>query len=156
MKNLWMLFAVMTAFFFACQQAPKTDAAAAKTDSTKTASLAPSEGKVQTKEIKEEQRQKTIYRSDGFRPGLVSEWIEVHYEPGNKIGRILYWNTQDEKPIELKINKQEYIAGEITGYTGELQFPDDEDKYGFGILEGEFKLTYPDKRMQEFEYESAD
>jgi hypothetical protein len=138
MKNSWILLAVLTAFFFACKKAPEPDSPASKTEQTS-----------------EEQGQITVYRSDGFRPGLVSEWIEVHYQAGNKIGKILYWNTQDENPIELKINKQEYVPGEISGYTGELQFPKDNDRYGFGILEGKFKLTHPDNRMQEFEYEST-
>lgn len=96
----------------------------------------------------------TIYRCDGFRPGVVSEWVQVDYDNDvNKIHGIWYWNTSDEKPLALTIIKQEFIDGEISGFTGELSFPGDKEIIGFGIIEDRFNLSYPDGRFQEFEYE---
>ncbi|MEN9206508.1 MAG: hypothetical protein Q6K70_11940, partial [Thermostichales cyanobacterium DRC_bins_46] len=120
--------------FFGCRPAPKPE--------TKPTLASASETQI------------VLYRNDGFRPAIVSEWIQVHYEITHKIAKILYWNTADESPVQLKILNQNYISGEISGYTGELQFPSDNSTYPFGILEGEFKLTHPDQRMQIFEYES--
>ena len=85
---------------------------------------------------------------------MASEWVQVDYDNDTrKVNGIWYWNTADEKPQTLTILKQEYVDGEISGFTGELTFPGDKEKIGFGIIEDRFNLSYPDGQFQEFEYE---
>ncbi|MCC5945309.1 MAG: hypothetical protein JJT94_10260 [Bernardetiaceae bacterium] len=96
----------------------------------------------------------TTYRSDGFRPGVASEWVAIKSDPeAFKIIEILYWSTADEDKIPLKIVKQEFSEGEISGYTGEVMFPNDTETVGFGIIEDRFNLSYSEDMFQEFLYE---
>ncbi|AFM05948.1 hypothetical protein Fleli_3632 [Bernardetia litoralis DSM 6794] len=95
-----------------------------------------------------------IYRSDGFRPNMASEWVQVRTNADmDKILEVLYWNVQDENKIKLEIVSQEYSEGEISGYTGEVRFPNDETTTDFGMIEDRFNLTPKGEKMQEFFYE---
>lgn len=97
---------------------------------------------------------KTVYRSDGFYPGIASEYVEVHLDPENhKVVELLYWNVSDEQRQPLAIVTQTYEAGEISGYTGTLRFPDETEAIPFGIIEDRFTLTHAGERFQEFFYE---
>lgn len=103
---------------------------------------------------KDEKLNKSIYRSDGFRPGVASEWIQVAYpEGGKKVLAIWHWDTNDEKPHELKIISQEYMDGEITAITGKLIYGADTDTASFAIVENRFTLMTGDADGQEFEQE---
>lgn len=116
---------------------------------------------ITTEDTKEDTNQKkvvksttAVYRSDGYRPNMVSEWIEVKTaEETFELLEIWYWNVQDEKKVQLTILNQEYVDGEISGNSGELQFPNSTEKIGFGTIEDRFDLTWSEGEMQEFIYE---
>ncbi|MCC5923061.1 MAG: hypothetical protein JJT77_04675 [Crocinitomicaceae bacterium] len=97
------------------------------------------------------------YRSDGYRPSAASEWIKVIYTPDGKlINTILYWNVNDETPIEMKLIESEFIEGEISGWSGKLKSPDGFFDYEFGVIADQFNLVFDDEgRMQEF-YQELD
>ena len=96
-----------------------------------------------------------IYRSDGYRPNMVSEWIEVKVDQeSHQLLEIWYWNVQNEEKVKLTIVDQEYVDDEISGYSGTLQFPDSSEKIGFGIIEDRFNLTWTENDLQEFIFES--
>lgn len=92
------------------------------------------------------------YRSDGYRPSATSEWIQVIYTPDKAfINTILYWNTNDDTPIEMELIESKFEEGEISGWTGVVKSTDDFFEYGFGIIEDRFNLIFDDEgRMQEF------
>ncbi len=95
-----------------------------------------------------------VYRSDGFRPNMASEWVQIRTNSDmSKILEVLYWNVEDENKIKLEIVSQEYSEGEISGYTGEVRFPNDSETVGFGMIEDRFNLTPKGEKMQEFTYE---
>ncbi len=95
-----------------------------------------------------------VYRSDGFRPNMASEWVQVRTNSDmNKILEVLYWNVQDENKMKLEIVSQEFSSGEISGYTGEVRFPNEKETVGFGMIEDRFNLTPKGEKMQEFFYE---
>lgn len=134
-------------------------------DSVATETIQEETPKVET-EIKEEKAEVTetdysnqetfvnVYRSDGFRPNMVSEWVQIRTNSDmSKILEVLYWNVQDEKKVKLEIVSQEYSDGEISGYTGEVRFPNDSEIIGFGMIEDRFNLSPKDGKMQEFTYE---
>lgn len=134
-------------------------------DSVATETIQEETPKVET-EVKEEKTEVTevdysnqetfvnVYRSDGFRPNMASEWVQVRTNSDmSKILEILYWNVQDENKIKLEIVSQEYSDGEISGYTGEVRFPNESETVGFGIIEDRFNLTPEGEKMQEFFYE---
>lgn len=93
-----------------------------------------------------------IYRCDGYRPSMASEWIKVIYTPDNDfINTILYWNVNDETPIVLDLIESEYEEGEISGWTGVVKSPDGKEEWGFGMIEDRFNLTYGEEGpFQEF------
>ena len=98
-----------------------------------------------------------IYRSDGFHPGVASEWVQVAYnDERDQIIGIWYWSTADETKIPLKIIKVEFATGELGGVTGELSFTGDDEKIGFGMIEERFNFSFADERFQEFEYEDTE
>ena len=81
------------------------------------------------------------YRSDGFRPGMASEWIRVIYTPDREfIAAVLYWNVADEEPLAADLVGTEWIENEISGWTGTLRFSTEDPLYGFGIIEDRFTL----------------
>jgi hypothetical protein len=135
-------FLALVAFFcYSCQGSTNTEATAATTDSVaveKTPTETPT-----TPEEKIGEAQTIIYRSDGFRPGLASEWVSVKSaEVGGtqKILEIFYWSTADEKKIAFEIVSQKFTDGEISGYSGEVRFPSDESTTKFSIMEDHFDL----------------
>ncbi len=94
------------------------------------------------------------YRSDGFHPGVTSEWLQVDVDKNQNIKSIFYWSTADEKPIKLNIFKQKYSSGEISGFIIELGFPDSPEVLKLGLIEDKANLTWADGQFQEFEMES--
>lgn len=90
-----------------------------------------------------------VFRSDGFYPGIVSEWLEVVIDhEGNLIEKLYYWNTSDEEKQELNIIGQEFFDDEISGYSGSL------DLLGqiveFGMYEDRLNLVHDEYNFQEF------
>lgn len=94
------------------------------------------------------------YRSDGFHPGVRSEWLQIDIDNKQNIKSILYWSTEDEKPIKLNIFKQDYSSGEISGFTAEIGFPDSPEVLKLGLIEDKANLTWADGQFQEFEMEA--
>lgn len=95
-----------------------------------------------------------VFRSDGFRPGIASEWIELDLDILNaEILRISYYSTEDEKPLEISIQSQTFYDDEIYGIVGTLLFPDDVSTIGFGLIEDRFILDYDEFLTQEFYWE---
>ena len=97
------------------------------------------------------------YRSDGYRPSASSEWVKVIYTPDKEfINTVLYWNVNDETPIEMELIESEFIEDEISGWSGKLKSPDGFFDYEFGIMEDQFNLIFDDEgRMQTF-YQELD
>ena len=97
------------------------------------------------------------YRSDGYRPSASSEWIKVIYTPDRAfINTVLYWNVNNETPIEMKLMESEFIADEINGWSGVVKSPDGFFEYEFGIISDQFNLIFDDEgRMQTF-YQELD
>ena len=97
---------------------------------------------------------KVRYRCDGFYPGIASEWIEATYTD-TKLTALEYWNTQDETHKTLKILRVDYgnPEAELSGISGDLEFPGIKEKVGFGGIEDKFNLIFDGDRFQEFEYE---
>lgn len=97
------------------------------------------------------------YRSDGYRPSAASEWIKVIYTPDREfINTVLYWNVNNETPIEMKLIESQFEEGEISGWSGVLKSPDGFFEHGFGIIEDRFNLVFDDDgRMQTF-YQELD
>lgn len=93
------------------------------------------------------------YRSDGFYPGIASEWLEVTYDSeAPTVLSVVYWSSDDETKQQMEILEQSFSAGEISGYSGKLAFPG-QDPIGFGSIEDRFNLVHPGDRFQEFELE---
>jgi hypothetical protein len=90
-----------------------------------------------------------LFRSDGFYPGITSEWIQVVVDPENKkITSAFYWNTSDDRMQDIKLLDYQYIDDEISGYSGRLNLLGSE--FGFGMYEDRFNLVHDDERFQEF------
>ena len=165
MKSLLSLFFALTVLIFsACQQGTKPDQAggAASDTTAQPASAAapattPEPAPAPEPELHQPQGKPkgAIYRADGARPGMASEWVQVDYDKKvNKINGIWYWNVKNEKPIQVKVLKQEFSSdpeGMISGYDGELSFYKGH-KAGFGIIEQTFILEDDGMRV-EFEAE---
>jgi hypothetical protein len=150
-KRLIIIILSLALFTFACggntSKEEKTD-----TDSS-TTTKTPEEPEG---EVKATEPRGTIYRSDGFRNGIVSEWIQVAYDDTqDEIAGIWYWNTSDETKVQLKVIKATFSQGEISGVSGKLKFPSDDEEIGFGMIEDRFNLSYSDERFQEFEHEDS-
>ncbi len=125
-----------------------------KEPSTK-ASEAVAEDKEEAK--KSDKPRGSIYRADGLRPGVASEWLQVAFSKDqNKIEGVWYWTTDDENKISLKILEQEFTEGEISGFTATVLFPGSPEKIGLGLIEGKANLSYADGKFEEFEYESVE
>jgi len=93
------------------------------------------------------------YRSDGFYPGISSEWFTITTDTANyRILSIEYWNTEDEEKTDLSILTQEFSEGELRGYEGTLAYPN-QDPLEYVIVEDRFILIHEGDRMQEFFYD---
>ena len=148
--------------FVTCQQTSKSSSES--TDSTKTeeASNVIDEKTTENKEFTEElstkdEKPKGIkYRSDGFRPGVTSEYLQIDTDNNkNVIKAIWYWSTVDEKPVKLTIHNQQFSSGEISGYTADLGFPNSAEVIRLGMIEDKANLTWEDEQFQEFVYEDG-
>ncbi len=95
-----------------------------------------------------------VFRSDGYRPGVASEWIQVAFNPdGQKILVIWHWDTNNDTPKELKIISQNNVEGEISAVTGKILYGSDTDTASFSIVENTFSLRISDDQTQEFDQE---
>jgi hypothetical protein len=100
--------------------------------------------------------QGSIFRCEGCAPGLDAEYYQVAFsKDGKKIVGLWTWEKmQFEKPgkkVKLKILSQEYVNGEISGFTGVFQTPNSSQKYDFGIVEDRFTVSF-NGNFEEFEY----
>ena len=74
---------------------------------------------------------------------------------GKKIVGLWTWEKmQFEKPgakQKMIIVSQEYVSGEISGFTGVYKSPNSNQKYEFGVVEDRFTIE-SDGDLREFEY----
>ncbi len=104
---------------------------------------------------KDQNMVKMIFRYDGYRPGITSEWIQVGFsEGGEKIIGIWYWDSNNEVPQEIKILTQESSEGEISATYGTIIYGSSTDTASFSIIENTFRLFINEDEYQEFEQES--
>ena len=140
MKMNFLKLNVLALVLFFCSscQTPATNAESAVVKDSIAVGTTPIETSA-TSDEKTGESLTIIYRSDGFRPGLASEWISVKsVEVGDtqKITEMWYWSTADEKKIPGKIVSQKFTSGEmISGYTGEVLFQEGGTPDGFSIME---------------------
>ncbi len=106
----------------------------------------------ETDQAKEVESTTAVYRSDGYRPNMVSEWISVKTNIETfEILEMWYWNVQDEKKVKLTILSQEYKEGEeVSGHVGKMKFPNLSEEVGFGMIEDQLNITWSENEGQEF------
>lgn len=150
----------ITFFLFACGNSadrgtPSPNAASPETTETVTelTSDTPSPTNEADATEMEPETFTAVYRSDGFYPGIASEWIAITTDSESAaIIKAEYWNTDDDAKVPLRIIEQTYHDEGMPGYDGTLAFPG-QDPIGFGIVEDLFNLTHDDDRFQQFIYE---
>jgi hypothetical protein len=93
----------------------------------------------------------TIYASKAFRPDNVTEFLQVGLSDDyTKIVSVFYWTDRDPQPIQLTIHSQEYVDGEISGFTAKISFPGNDEIIGLGLIEDQANLTFADGTFQEY------
>lgn len=81
-------------------------------------------------------------------------YLRVEYAgDAQKINAVYYYTNLEPDPIKLTIHEQEFVDGEISGYTATVSFPGSDEKIGLGLIEDRANLSYPDGTFLEFEYE---
>ncbi len=103
----------------------------------------------------------TTYRSDQFRPGVISEYIQVEFsEKRDSILSVSYWSTYrsgnetEQTAVEnLELKNTLGFTGEEHGLKGELKFNSDENWLPFRIVEGVFEIEHSNDSYQIFEPE---
>ena len=101
----------------------------------------------------------TVYRIDGDRPGIASEWILVGFDKETNFTGLWYWNSNDEKRIYMKpVGKEEHYE-DLSAMTGQVQHPDG-TIYGYALVEGDFRFyglegTPEEDFFQEYYYEDS-
>jgi hypothetical protein len=155
-----LLFAVLVVLsLVACQKKDGNQQEATQVNALAQTEQTTPDETVETKQVetKKVEPQGLIYRSDGFYNGIASEWLQMYFDTETgKLQNIWYWNTQDEKKIELKIVGQELGSGEISAMTVYLQFPNETTKKTLTMVEGNVTLTHEDDRSQDFDYEGRE
>ena len=104
---------------------------------------------------------KDFYRSDQFRPGVMSEYIEVKQsETRDSILSISYkyvyrsGSSAEESSIQiLELREVNYYSGEEHGWEGQLKFSKDDQWLPFRIAEGVFEIEHDAESFQVFEKE---
>jgi hypothetical protein len=101
------------------------------------------------------------YRSDQFRPGVISEFIVVEQnETRDSILSISYkyvyrsGSSAEESSLKsLELREVNFYSGEEQGWEGQLKLPEDEYWLPFRIAEGVFEIEHDMERFQVFEKE---
>lgn len=101
------------------------------------------------------------YRSDQYRPGLISEYIKLTLSNDRqKIKKIEYWytfrdgnNASKSEVYDLKFRKSERYEGEEVGNKGELMLPETEEYLPFINAEGMLDINHGNDMIQTFEIE---
>jgi len=143
------LLQVLAAVFLlvSCHDAPDTYESGELSESIKQSALADNDGNDYVT---------FTFRSDGFRPGLASEWIEVILVPDdNIIHSISYWSTANDDKIAITVIEQEFFIDEISGFGGKIRFRTG-DIYEFGMIEDRFNLLDDYGLFQEYFLELDD
>lgn len=104
---------------------------------------------------------KQTYRSDQFRPGVISEYIEVTRSASRgEIIEMKYWSlyrsgndTEKSDAENIKLKDVESYQKEEHGWKGKLQFGEKGDWLTFRIVEGVFEIEHLDSEVQTFEME---
>lgn len=104
----------------------------------------------------------TTYRSDQFRPGLISEYIELTFsERQNQIIHGYYWSlyqsgSQMEETPREKLNFKEVeqtINSEEESFTGKVQLYEGDEWLDFRLAEGVLEIKHLGLGLQIFEME---
>jgi hypothetical protein len=82
------------------------------------------------------------------------DYLEVVTKPyQNLIVSVVHWHSEDETRVPLLILSQEFVEGEISGFTAKVAFPDaPEVAIGLGLIEDRANFSYPDGTFQEFSW----
>jgi PBP1b-binding outer membrane lipoprotein LpoB len=149
-------FLALALFFCVSCQTPATNTEAATVTDSVAVEATPTETTTTTAAEQTGESVTITYRSDGFRPGVASEWVSVKsVQVGDtqKITEMFYWSTADEKKMAFEIVSQKFTDGEISGYSGEVRFPGDKTTTKFSIMEDHFDLGNTADESQEFTQE---
>lgn len=115
------------------------DSMAIKTNSAETLATTESTGEDTT----------TIYRCDGFRPNVASEWLSVKSSKiPPKLVEIWYWNTVDEKKVQFEIVSQDFKEGDFSGYIGKLRSDNDTTTKTFGLVDEHFNIGFGEEGQE--------
>jgi hypothetical protein len=101
------------------------------------------------------------YRSDQFRPGVISEYIEVEFlDSGGGFIKGKYWSiyrsgfeTYSTEKEEIMFRQVKKYDGEEVGIEGQLKLSINENWLIFRIAEGVFEIEHSDTNFQIFEKE---
>jgi len=102
----------------------------------------------------QQQPKGTIYRCDGCSGGITSEYFQIELNKDyDKVVNIWYWNTTNAQPMIVKIVEQNYVEGEISGFTLTINFAGSKDKYYLGLIEDQANLSDDNGMFKEYRIE---
>jgi len=98
---------------------------------------------------------RVILRSDGFYPGIASEWLFVSYSfDEGKILQIQYKNTQNEDLVDCELKDVDFIDGDaFTVFQGNITILGTAYDFSYITNSDEFNLTIDKDRTQTYEAE---
>jgi hypothetical protein len=96
----------------------------------------------------------TIFRCDDCFGGLVASYFQCAIDDNRNVVGIWYWDNKNPEKTAMNITKQEFIAGEDSGWVGSFIFPGTKDKYEFGVIGDHFTLRTKEGDFWEYDYES--
>ena len=100
------------------------------------------------------------YRCDQYRPGVISEYLEVTLNSDRtQIKSIHYWyvyrtssGAEESEEWNVQFRKgEQYDTGEEVGNEGELMLPETDAYVPFRIAEGVFEISHSADQIQIFE-----
>ncbi len=155
MKKHITVFVFCLFIFSSCQNSNSSASQESNQDSVSTAILTEETEVTQLADYSNQTTYTSIFRSDGFKTGIKSEWIQSRRNSDmTEILEILYWNTENKEKISLEIVSQKCSQSEETsGCTGEVRFPNTSEIVSFGTIEENFNLIFEGNKRQEFNYE---
>jgi hypothetical protein len=98
---------------------------------------------------------RVILRSDGFYPGIASEWLYVSYSfDEGKILQVQYKNTQNENLVDCELKDIEFLDGDaFTVFQGTITIMGSDYDFSYITNSDEFNLTIDEDRTQTYEAE---
>lgn len=98
---------------------------------------------------------RVILRSDGFYPGIASEWLYVSYSfDEGKILQVQYKNTQNDNLVDCELKDIEFLDGDaFTVFKGIITVMGSAYDFSYITNSDEFNLTIDEDRTQTYEAE---